>query len=411
MLRQLGSVGRSYRRDQRGGFKRLVSEIYSPPRITAELRKRKSRYLLPGFALDFTVIDEEDGQPWDFSKEEKRAKALRLVRTDRPYLLIGSPMCRAFSTWQRLNELRCRDPEALARARQEAETHIEFVAMLYHEQIQGGRYFLHEHPKWATSWELKCMKELQNIATVGVVQGDQCQFGSEAKSGPHRGQPVKKPTGFMSNSPKLLEALGRRCTGRNGECSRPGGGRHALCSGPVAVEAAIYPRDLCKTVLSGISAQLRTDNRLKPGCFGIQAVDEDAEVHASMYGPDQGYSGRYHDDLTGQVLKDKLVTAARFKELEFFHSKGVWIKAPKNEARHRTGRPPITVRWVDVNKGDEVSPNYRSRLVARQMKCHDRSGASYFAPAPPLEALRTVLSLAVTTVGSHCPILDPDSPQ
>jgi hypothetical protein len=110
MLRQLGSVGRSYRREQRNGFKRLVSEIYSPPRITAELRKMKSRHLLPGFALDFAVLDEEGGEPWDFSKRGKREKALKLVRTDRPYLLIGSPMCRAFSTWQRFNGARCTDP-------------------------------------------------------------------------------------------------------------------------------------------------------------------------------------------------------------------------------------------------------------------------------------------------------------
>ena len=45
------------------------------------------------------------------------------------------------------------------------------------------------------------------------------------------------------------------------------------------------------------------------------------------------------------------------------------------------------------------------------MKAQDTSGASYFAPAPPLEALRTVISMAVTEVGSHRPILDPNSPQ
>ena len=68
------------------------------------------------------------------------------------------------------------------------------------------------------------------------------------------------------------------------------------------------------------------------------------------------------------------------------------------------------MRWVDVNKGDEQNPVYRSRLVARQLKAHDRSGETYFAPAPPLEALRTVLSLAMTKVGDHQPIWDPDSP-
>ena len=44
-----------------------------------------------------------------------------------------------------------------------------------------------------------------------------------------------------------------------------------------------------------------------------------------------------------------------------------------------------------------MNPNYRSRLVARQLKATDRSGETFFAPAPPLEALRTVLSAASTT--------------
>ena len=47
--------------------------------------------------------------------------------------------------------------------------------------------------------------------------------------------------------------------------------------------------------------------------------------------------------------------------------------------------------------------------MARQMKAQDHSGASYFARAPPLEALRTVPSLAVTSIGDHVPILDPGS--
>ena len=111
-----------------------------------------------------------------------------------------------------------------------------------------------------------------------------------------------------------------------------------------------------------------------------------------MYGPEQGYSGRFKDDLTGQVLRDDLVLEARAKELKFFADKQVWVKVPRQRAYERTGRPPISVRWVDTNKGDETEPNYRSRLVARQLKAFDSSGASYFAPAPPLEALRTILS-------------------
>jgi hypothetical protein len=139
----------------------------------------------------------------------------------------------------------------------------------------------------------------------------------------------------------------------------------------------------------------------------MQVRDDDADVEASIRGPAQGYSGKHKDDLTGQVLNDAMVAEARTKELSFFYSKGVWIKRPHNTARARPGRPPISVRWVDVNKGDDVNPNYRSRLVARELKAMDKSNNSYFAPAPPLEALRTVLSSAMTRVGKHVPVWDP----
>ncbi len=82
----------------------------------------------------------------------------------------------------------------------------------------------------------------------------------------------------------------------------------------------------------------------------------------------------------------------------------------KAVARATTGKSPISVRWVDVNKGDELNPNYRSRLVARQLKALDHSGQSYFAPAPPLGALRTVVSMATTKMGRHQPVWDPHSP-
>ena len=124
---------------------------------------------------------------------------------------------------------------------------------------------------------------------------------------------------------------------------------------------------------------------------------------------DARYSGRYKDDITGQVLRDDLVREARSKELEYFRTKGVWAKRPRREARQVTGRPPISVRWVDVNKGDDSNPRYRSRLVARQLKAHDRTNASYFAPSPPLEALRTVVSLAATRIGQWRPDYNPKS--
>ena len=114
--------------------------------------------------------------------------------------------------------------------------------------------------------------------------------------------------------------------------------------------------------------QLIADGMVKPGEVGINALDDDEIAKTSMKGPEQGYSGMYRVDLTKQVLRDDLVRDAREKELEYFCSKGVWVKRPKAEARAETGRGPISVRWVDVSKGDDLNRRYRSRLVARQMK-------------------------------------------
>ena len=97
MLAEMGSSGRVRRRDGQKAMKTIVSEIYSPPRVTELLRRTRSRHLMAGFALDLTVLDE-DGRPWDFSSPVKRAKARRLVREQKPYMLIGSLSCKDFST-------------------------------------------------------------------------------------------------------------------------------------------------------------------------------------------------------------------------------------------------------------------------------------------------------------------------
>ena len=101
---------------------------------------------MPGFAFDITVMDPLDGRPWDFSIESKRRRARQLIREQNPYVLIGSPMCTHFCTWQALNYAKSEDKDRMDRARTAAEVHINFVASLYEEQMDAGKYFLHEHP-------------------------------------------------------------------------------------------------------------------------------------------------------------------------------------------------------------------------------------------------------------------------
>ena len=65
-----------------------------------------------------------------------------------------------------------------------------------------------------------------------------------------------------------------------------------------------------------------------------------------------------------------------------------------------TGKAPIGVRWVDINKGDDINPEYRSRLVAKEFKLG--SIEELFAATPPLEAKKLLMSMATTEGIGYC---------
>ena len=105
---------------------------------------------------------------------------------------------------------------------------------------------------------------------------------------------------------------------------------------------------------------------------------------------------RYWDDLSGKSLKADLVRQARTDELREFAKHEVYVKVPDDECLQVTGHAPIGVRWVDINKGDEGNPEYRSRLVAKEINTGKRD--DLFAATPPIEAKKMLFSMAVTEV-------------
>ena len=127
---------------------------------------------------------------------------------------------------------------------------------------------------------------------------------------------------------------------------------------------------------------------------------DDAYVLIGDDGKDvQATSGKFKDDVSGQILVDSLVREAQLKELDYFESKNVWEMRPRDECLKVTSKRPIIVRWVITNKGDDGDPNSRARLVARQIR---HAGVdSIFAPTPPLEGVRLVLSLAATDLNGE----------
>ena len=148
-----------------------------------------------------------------------------------------------------MNEQR-RDPEAAERVRIRAVVHLWSVCELYQMQIDAGRYFLHEHPASATSWPEACIQTIMAQDGVDVSIIDQCQYGQATVDG----QPIQKATKWMSNSPRILQMLQKRCSGRGGSCSRPRGGQHQHVSGRVCRKSQEYPFELRKAILMGCCA-------------------------------------------------------------------------------------------------------------------------------------------------------------
>ena len=68
----------------------------------------------------------------------------------------------------------------------------------------------------------------------------------------------------------------------------------------------------------------------------------------------------------------------------------MYEKVPRNVAK-KMGCKVITTKWVDTNKGDTSRPNYRSRLVGREVKYDKR--LDLFSLTPPLETLKFLCSM------------------
>ena len=66
---------------------------------------------------------------------------------------------------------------------EQAKRHVRSCAIIYEQQRQVGRFFLHEHPWMASSWALDRMIKLEGYAGVRKIRADMCQFGMTTRIG------------------------------------------------------------------------------------------------------------------------------------------------------------------------------------------------------------------------------------
>ena len=151
---------------------------------------------------------------------------------------------------------------------------------------------------------------------------------------------------------------------------------------------------------------MKDDHRIEDGAYGVTSkTDESVNVSSMSLGSineigslgpsiNSVSNGQYWDDMSGKTLQSRLVQNARQEEMDEVQKHQVYKKVPIQQCWQETGKGPIGTRWIDINKGDDQNPEYRSRLVAQEIKQDKRE--DLFAATPPLEAKKMLFSMAVT---------------
>ena len=348
-------------------YKRIgadVVEVYSQPRIAQEaaMRMYDGMKLVPGWSLDLTRSDPKTGKPWDLGDRTVQSRVKKMILESKPLFVIGSPPCTAFSVMQNINKDK-RDPEVIKKEIEEGRKHLKFCMELYKMQVDGKRFFVHEHPAGATSWETSEMVKMAMMKGVDIITFDMCAFGMVATKDGVEG-PVRKRSKLASNSKEVLKRIERRCPNDvEGEANHV----HVVLEGSRTKRAQVYPRAFCQSICEGIAAE----KRLKSLGLEVYSLEEAKELTGYGDSPSEDlHEGDEEwmsamDDQTGEALDTAKVREARREEIVYFKDMKVYKKVPISQCRQETGREPIGVRWVDINKGDSTNPNYRSRLVAQ----------------------------------------------
>ena len=85
----------------RGDAAAKVAELYSPPRVTAELGSLPHMSLVGGPTFD--LRKDANGVAWDFRRADHRRRAREQIREEQPFIVIGSPPCTDFCMVQNFN--------------------------------------------------------------------------------------------------------------------------------------------------------------------------------------------------------------------------------------------------------------------------------------------------------------------
>ena len=215
-------------------------------------------------------------------------RVIKQIEERRPSLIIGSPMCsvaKGHRVW-------C-----------DSKEHMKFVSSVYRSQVEEKRWYMHEHPKYASADSLRQVEE---------------ETKQEGEEKIHR--IIRHDTSFITNSNEIREGL-KRCQGKE-----------------TAEEKLLrrkglwtkrYSKEDCKAICEGIQSELKAKAMSVKKLITVGRLMKVSEVNKGGDHAVESCNDSAWDDLTGEVLDPKEVRRARMKELGYIHQKRVWKNSPQ----------------------------------------------------------------------------------
>ena len=147
---------------------------------------------------------------------------------------------------------------------------------------------------------------------------------------------------------------------------------HIRLEGGKTKAAQEYPPELCHAICKGLEAQFEVDRKGqfllaelegvngKNGKELAKTAEGLQEQWKTVEDDDEEEMVVAWDDVSGATLDPNKVKAARAEELEYVRRMNLYTKVPVSKCLRKIAKQPISVRWIDINKGDTINTNYRS---------------------------------------------------
>ncbi|CAE7515888.1 unnamed protein product [Symbiodinium natans] len=352
---------------------------------------------VPWSMVNEGIILPMDQEPPMFAQAE-HLRFFEKLEQVKPKLLVGKLPTGPFQSVQRAFDMTNKIGVETRRGNlRKARSQLGLCFEAFEAQKEAGNYFLYECPRGTKSWEHELAQRMGSY----LVEGPMCKWKVDESGKMIAGQSGKKRTRWITNSATVATALEKLCKGNAKVWNRT----LSFKEGIVTAKAE-YPPKLERALLAGVRAQLVLDGEMKEvGHVGGPDPHEEPPLEEYLHDT-LPKAGQLHvsepviDANTGAQLDARKVAEARASELAWVKKQGVYEKVEESVCWDETGRPPITLKWVDRNKGDDVRENYRSRLVVREVKSQGQAALipdyALFSSMPPLEGLKILCSLLTT---------------